>query len=156
MSEESAIQRAAKLLAMRQYSRRGLCRKLIQKGISEEAAEAAAARMEDLGFLDDAAYGRHLIAVSIRKGHGPLRMEQALVQAELSQSLRQQLLDEITPEQEEAWAFDALCRLCRNPADLADPAARRRISAKLYRSGYHWSAIQTCLRRFLEQAGLDL
>lgn len=74
----------AKAKAMRYVARRArteeeVRRKLREKDHEEPAIEAAVARLQELSYLDDAAYAREYVRSRFRsKGYGPVRLRQEL------------------------------------------------------------------------------
>ncbi len=144
-NRQHAIERAARMLALRPYSRQGLYRKLIQRGFPAQAAQAAIDRMEEIGVLDDEEYGRNLIERLVKKGYGPLRIEMELYKAGVERDLRDALLQELSPERELAMRF--LQKTC-DPDDLLDGTYRSKLANAMKRKGYGWSAISESMREY--------
>ncbi|MDE0023123.1 MAG: regulatory protein RecX [Spirochaetaceae bacterium] len=110
-----ARRRALALLARAMHSRRALARKLTQGGFGSAAVEQALARLDELGYLDDAGYARLWVRSRVARGadgrgkvlaglvqHGISRRDAAAaleaeyppdVEAELCRELARRLLD---------------------------------------------------------------
>jgi len=73
--------RAVKLLSRREHSARELKRKLEQRGISGEDAEAAVADLNKAGWQSDERYAEMLVRSRVNQGYGPVRIEAELTQA---------------------------------------------------------------------------
>ena len=73
--EIRAVEKAAGLIAYGDQSANGLCRKLRQRGYSQENAEAAVARMMQKGYIreEEQAY-RLAVVAATRKHWGPRRI----------------------------------------------------------------------------------
>ncbi len=90
-----ALEQAADMLALRDYSSAGLVRKLVEKGHSPEAAAAAAEEMSERGYIDDCRYGMHLAERGIEKGKGKYRIKRELQEKGLDETLIQGILSKI-------------------------------------------------------------
>lgn len=79
VEENKAKQKALRLLEIRDHCERELAGKLMRSGFSREAAQAAAARMVELGLINDETYAQSLAdELFRRKGFSPARIEQEL------------------------------------------------------------------------------
>lgn len=76
--EPSPTQRALALLTRREHSREELLRKLGQRGVAAEEAEAAVAGLADAGWQNDARFAESLLRSRAGSGYGP-----AWIRAEL-------------------------------------------------------------------------
>lgn len=95
--------RGVQLLARREHSSRELARKLEQRGIPKDEAEAAVAELGRDGWQSDARYAGMLVRTRIAQGFGPLRIDAELRQAGISS-------DGIRLAQDEAGAdWRAIC-----------------------------------------------
>ncbi len=70
----AARNHALLLLSQRPHSQKELYDKLVRKGESTEAAEAAVAWLADHGYLDDAAYAASVVRHYSQKGYGAQRI----------------------------------------------------------------------------------
>jgi hypothetical protein len=82
-AESAARERAARLAAARPLSKMELERKLIRKGQSAPAAEAAADWLESLGALHAAADASEVVRPYAGRGYGPMKLRAERRVAEL-------------------------------------------------------------------------
>ncbi len=141
-----AVRRAAALLAARDLSRRELTDQLTQKGVSEENADFAAERMEELGVLNDADYAAAWVRRGVSRGWGPRRVESELYRRGIDRELWSDAMDAV-----EDWTAVAVDFLRRRGADLSDPTARKKLSDALARRGFGWDCIRDAMRRASEE-----
>lgn len=146
---QHAIERAAKMLALRPYARQELYRKLIDRGFPIPAAIAAIDRMDELGALNDETYGESLVERYLKKGYGPLRIEIELYKVGIDQEIRDLLLERLPEEQELAMRY--LSRTC-DPDDLEDQVYRNKLANTMKRNGYHWGVIHEGMRQYQNEA----
>lgn len=76
--EEGALRSALRMLERRAHSRRELGRKLRFKGHGPAAVDAALARLDRLGLIDDAAFAEAYVAARAGRGRGPARLRRDL------------------------------------------------------------------------------
>ena len=139
-----AKEKALCLLEHRPHAKRELERKL-SRTVGEEAAQAAADRMEELGLVDDADYAARLAQELARKGYAFSRTVQELVRRGVDRELAQEAAREASPDPEEA-----IRRLIQRKYErrLGDEKGRRQTAAALQRLGYRWEEIRSALREF--------
>ena len=139
-----AKEKALYLLEHRPHATRELERKL-SRTVGEEAAQAAADRMEELGLVDDADYAARLAQELARKGYAFSRTVQELVRRGVDRELAQEAAREASPDPEEA-----IRRLIQRKYErrLGDEKGRRQTAAALQRLGYRWEEIRSALREF--------
>ena len=139
-----AKEKALYLLEHRPLAKRELERKL-SRTVGEEAAQAAADRMEELGLVDDADYAARLAQELARKGYAFSRTVQELVRRGVDRELAQEAAREASPDPEEA-----IRRLIQRKYErrLGDEKGRRQTAAALQRLGYRWEEIRSALREF--------
>jgi SOS response regulatory protein OraA/RecX len=142
---EYALERATKLLARQSYTRQGLYQKLLRDGFPAQPVIEAIDRMDEIGALDDEAYGRTLIQKCTRKGYGPIRIEAELYRSGIDRDLRQTMMEELPNELEMVLSY--LDRVCM-PEDLTDETYYQNLSRRLSRRGYHWSVINEGMDRY--------
>jgi len=70
--------KAIELLTRREHSRRELVRKLADRGVAPEDADAAVATLARQGWQDDARYAAALARTRAQGGYGPLRIRAEL------------------------------------------------------------------------------
>ena len=145
---QHAIERAAKMLALRPYARQELYQKLIGRGFPIPAAIAAIDRMDELGALNDEVYGEGLIRRFLQKGYGPVKIEIELYKVGIDQEIRSMLMERLPDEQEMALQY--VTKVC-DPEDLEDQVYFNKLANGMKRNGYHWGSINEALRRYQEE-----
>lgn len=75
----SARQVAVSLLAGRDYSRQQIKQQLEAKGFKCEEIETVLTACEQSGYIDDKRFAQSLLRSHISKGHGSIRIEQAMM-----------------------------------------------------------------------------
>ena len=116
---------------------------LTRRGGDREAAEDTALWLEELGAVDEAAYGAAIVRHYSASGYGPGRIRQELSHRGIPRDLWEELLSQMPPAEEAAERF--LRARCRNKT--VDEALLRKLSAALQRRGFSWQDIQAPLRR---------
>ena len=135
------------MLERRDLSRRELVKRLVEKDETPEAAEAAAARMEELGFIDDARYAPRVAQYGARKGWGRRRIEAELLHRGIDRALCAEALETLPPPDD---ALDRLlCQRLRG-AEISDRAALKKATDALQRRGFSWGDIEAAVRRYKE------
>ncbi|MGL5359093.1 MAG: regulatory protein RecX [Shewanella sp.] len=81
---QSARQVAVALLARRDYSRQQVRQKLLEKDFEPAEIDAVLNECEAAGFISDSRYAELLVRSHISRGHGPIRIRQAIAQKGLS------------------------------------------------------------------------
>ena len=141
-------EKALDLLTRRPMSRKELERKLQDWDAGEEETVSICTRMEELGFLNDAAYAIQVVRHYSAKDCGEHKLRDELYRRGVPRDL---------------WA-DALAQ-ADDPADAIDTFVRKRLAGKepdrkelkkvsdaLMRRGYGWEDISAALSRFGAQA----
>ena len=124
-----AKEKALYLLEHRPHAKRELERKL-SRTVGEEAAQAAADRMEELGLVDDADYAARLAQELARKGYAFSRTVQELVRRGVDRELAQEAAREASPDPEEA-----IRRLIQSVSGTRRAAAKRRRPCSVWATG---------------------
>ena len=155
----AAVERAAKaaavrdkamdLLAARPLSRKELVDKLTARPRNKEkepladreTAEAAADRLEELGYLNDESYARMVADHYAAKGWGPSRIREELYRRGVPREYWDGALEDLD-------AIDAFLQKKLRGADLADPKTYQRAANALARRGFRWEDIKEGLRRY--------
>lgn len=137
-----AKEKALNLISFRDHSKKELTDK-IKRTCSEQAAQAAADRMEELGLIDDEAYARRLAQELIYKKHlSHTAASYKLREKGVGRELTEQILSEYeVPAQEQ---IEALLQ-GKYANKIADDKSRRRTVAALQRMGYRWGDIKPVL-----------
>lgn len=135
--------RGAQLTGSRMLSKKQVVEHLTRRGGDREAAEDTALWLEELGAVDEAAYGAAIVRHYSASGYGPGRIRQELNHRGIPRDLWEELLSQMPPAEEAAERF--LRARCRNKT--VDEALLRKLSAALQRRGFSWQDIQAPLRR---------
>jgi regulatory protein len=143
-----ALDCAFRALARRDHSIAELERKLRERKISEPAAAAVIARLEESGYLDDRRFAERWAEAAVRNGRGyGVRLRQDLSRRGVSREIIEEVLAGIASTCGEA---DALATLAERRFAGFVPAAasdreRRRVVGYLQRRGF---TLATILRYF--------
>lgn len=135
--------RGAQLTGSRMLSKKQVVEHLTRRGGDRETAEDTALWLEELGAVDEAAYGAAIVRHYSASGYGPGRIRQELSHRGIPRDLWEELLAQMPPAEEAAERF--LRARCRNKT--VDEALLRKLSAALQRRGFSWQDIQAPLRR---------
>lgn len=149
----SPYNRALDLLAARAYSTKELRRKLVQKGVPTEEADAVIDRLTETGLLDDA---RYALAFARTKLLGPgasaRRIKQELARKGVTGELATEAIDQVVAD-EEIDTREVVLRAARKKlatmGDLDPITLRRRLYSFLARRGYDQDEIQSVVREVL-------
>ena len=145
---KKALAVAANVLTYTNRSAAALHDRLLEKGIEEEDAAYAVARLIELGFLNDETYGRQVVEQCRAKGWGRIRIAQELKKKQLEPELAERLLEDFEPDTEKMRRLiDA--RLKGDPAP--DRAAVKKAADSLARRGLTWAQIRQALSDYTEQ-----
>ena len=135
--------RGAQLTGNRMLSKKQVVEHLTRRGGDRETAEDTALWLEELGAVDEAAYGAAIVRHYSASGYGPGRIRQELSHRGIPRDLWEELLSQMPPAEEAAERY--LRARCRNKT--VDEALLRKLSAALQRRGFSWQDIQAPLRR---------
>ena len=146
-------EKALELLSARPLSRKELVDKLTARPrnrdkepiADRESAEAAADRLEELGYLNDEAYARTVAEHYAAKGWGPARIREELYRRGVPRDYWDGALEELAAPDD---AIDAFLRKKLRGADLTDPKTWKRAADALARRGFRWEEIKEGLRRY--------
>ena len=126
-------------------SRREFVKLLEKIDCPPEKAREIADWLEDLGYLDDAAYAREVVELYVRKGYGERKIRDELYRRGVPRELWDEALGQIQ-EEDSASAIDAF--LEKKLKGSRDPKDVKRASDALARRGYRWPEISDALRRY--------
>jgi len=149
----SVRDKAMDLLSARPLSRKELVDKLTARPrqkdkeplADRESAEAAADRLEELGYLNDQAYAHTVAEHYAAKGCGPSRIREELYRRGVPRAYWDEALEGLEAPDE---AIDAFLQKKLRGADLADPKSYKRAADALARRGFRWEDIKDGLRRY--------
>ena len=140
-----AKEKALYLIAHRDHSKKELVDK-IRRTASQEAAEKAADRMEEIGLIDDRDYARRYASELFqRKYFARKRVEYELKQKGIDPDFIEELLEELEPEP--VGQIGALVERKYLRA-LDDERGWRRTVTALQRLGYRWEDIRRALKEY--------
>jgi len=150
LNGSEAYASALRLLTGRGYSEAGLAERLRRKGCGEAEIAAALERCRELGYLDDARYGRDLAASLLRAGRavGP-RLLAELKRRGLPEETARAALEEASGEvNEEALLSEQLERRFSGFSYLeADERQRRRVVNFFLRRGFPLALILSTIKQ---------
>lgn len=143
--------RAVNMLAARARSATDLRRQLVRKGEPASLADAAIARLQAAGFLDDAAYARAFTrSKALGGGAARRRVQQELSRKGVARDVADQAVAEVYEEEEidEGASLDRLVqKRLRSLAKLAPEVRDRRLWSYLARRGFDADAIRKAIER---------
>ena len=142
--------KAAEMLSRQAMSKRGLERKLKEKGAPESEIESISNWLESIGALDDLSYAKALAARCVEKGYGPARIRAKLYEKGVDKNLWDDILSELPPDAAQIDAY--FIRKSRGvKAHDLDEKEKRRLTAGLLRRGFSWEDIKAAWSRFEEE-----
>ena len=146
----SCKERAVRILTASGLSRRELQKRLVQKGESEEDAEAAVAWLEELHLIDDLETAKQLVRSACLRGYGAARAKSILYEKGIPKELWDEALEDL-PEMD--GAIDTFLRRKLDGRTLDAKQIKKTVDA-LLRRGHSYHDIQAGLRRY--EASLSL
>ena len=146
----SCKERAVRILTASGLSKKELQKRLVQKGESEEDAEAAVAWLEELHLIDDLETAKQLVRSACLRGYGAARAKSILYEKGIPKELWDEALVEL-PEMDDA--IDTFLRRKLDGRTLDAKQIKKTVDA-LLRRGHSYHDIQAGLRRY--EASLSL
>lgn len=145
-------EKALNLLSARPLSRKELVDKLTARPKDRDKepladageAEEIADRLEELGYLDDAAYARMVVEHYSAKGYGPRRVRDELYRRGVPRELWEEALEGCEDPED---GIDVFLRK-KFRGQTPDAKELKRASDALARRGYRWEDIKDGLRRY--------
>ena len=131
------------LLTRKPQSRKELERKLAEWGAGEEETESICTRMEELGFLNDAAYAEQVVSHYAAKGYGVRKLRDELYRRGVPRDLWDRALAQTEAPAQAIDAFLQKKLAGRQP----DRAELKKQSDALARRGYGWEDIRSAIGR---------
>ena len=147
----SCKERAVRILTASGLSRRELQKRLVQKGESEEDAEAAIAWLEELHLIDDLETAKQLVRSACLRGYGAARAKSILYEKGIPKELWDEALEEL-PEMD--GAIDTFLRRKLDGKTLDAKQIKKTVDA-LLRRGHSYHDIQAGLRRYEQSLSLE-
>lgn len=130
------------LLSQRMHSQKELRDKLIRKGETAEAAEAAIDWLADHGYLDDESFAKSVVRHYSQKGYGAQRIRSELSRRGISREHWDGALEELAEPDGQIDIF-----LQKRLKDRNDRKEVQKLSAALLRRGYSWEEIRAAFQR---------
>ena len=146
----SCKERAVRILTASGLSKKELQKRLVQKGESEEDAEAAVAWLEELHLIDDLETAKQLVRSACLRGYGAARAKSILYEKGIPKELWDEALEDL-PEMD--GAIDTFLRRKLDVRTLDAKQIKKTVDA-LLRRGHSYHDIQAGLRRY--EASLSL
>ena len=140
---EAAHAQALTLLARREHTHSELSRKLAQRGIDRQHADAALQRLADAGYLSDARYAQARVAELMRRRYGPLRAQADLRSHGVDADTIASVVDAEHPDWYAACRAAYTQKIGRQPA--AGVAERARQQRQLQARGFTGAQIRAAL-----------
>ncbi len=140
-------EKTLELLTRKPMSRKELERKLADWEAGEEETAVLCDRMEELGFLNDAAYAAQVVRHYSQKGCGEHKLRDELYRRGVPRELWE---DALAQAVDPADAIDAFLQK-KLAGKQPDRKEWKKVSDALARRGYGWEDISAALRRFGEQ-----
>ncbi|GAA4041517.1 hypothetical protein GCM10023063_29290 [Arthrobacter methylotrophus] len=159
---EANPEAVARAIVLRQLtnspkSRLQLARKLAERKVPEDVAEAVLDRFEEVRLIDDADFAEMWVrsrSQSRKLARGALRRE--LADKGIDAETAEQALGQVSDDDERNAARDLVARRLRAGIDLSDRTARdkqtRRLASMLARKGYQPSAAFRIVGEVLDEA----
>ena len=142
-----AKSKAIELLSYRPHSRTELKRKLL-KTATEEDAEKAVARMEELEMVNDKSFAESLVReLSEIKYYGEIRVRQELYRRGIDRDTAEEALSSI-PDQRELLSRYLESRQTKMTDDRKE---REKLIRRLLSRGFNYDDIQSVLREYGEE-----
>ena len=146
----SCKERAVRILTASGLSKKELQKRLVQKGESEEDAEAAVAWLEELHLIDDLETAKQLVRSACLRGYGAARAKSILYEKGIPKEFWDEALAELS---EMDNAIDTFLRRKLDGRTLDAKQIKKTVDA-LLRRGHSYHDIQAGLRRY--EASLSL
>ncbi len=149
-----AIDAALRLLAMSQRSEQDLRDRLRRRGLRNAAVNAAVTRMQELGYLNDAAYAKSY--VEVRQASTP-RSRRALTFELSRHGVDREIADEVTEELSDPdAAYAAVQRRLRSLRNADYQTLSRRLGGFLATRGFGYAVARATIDRcWAEMAAED-
>jgi len=146
----SAYEYALSLVAAREYTVRGIRRKLVQKDYTLAEADTVLERLVASGIVDDSRYAAEFARQKLVHGGASVRrVRQALAQKGIDQAIAAAAIERVLadePVDQDAAIERLAIRKLRSLGDLDQVVRRRRVLGFLVRKGYELDDIRRVLR----------
>lgn len=150
-AKETAVKdRAVRIITSTNISKKGLARRLQQKGETADDAEKTVKWLEDLSLVDDRRTGEMVVRSALGKGYGVHRIRQILREKEIPQEYWEELLSDLPPMDA---AVDKVLRQ-KLPTGAEKKDVQKAVDT-LLRRGHTWQDIKGGLERFRMDMDLE-
>ncbi|QDF68599.1 regulatory protein RecX [Shewanella sp. SNU WT4] len=131
------------MLARRDHSCKEVADKLAGKDFSAEVIASVIGQFLDSGYLDDERFASALVRSHINKGHGPIRIQQAMFQKGIAKSLIAQSIDDADCD----WYELAKAKAARKygEAEVLDPKEKAKRTRYLLSQGFSYDQVSYAL-----------
>lgn len=146
--EKRAFSRACYYLADADYSEKGMVKKLRRASFPDFAAEAAAARLVELGYIDDRKFAAHLAERYNLSGVSNREAFYKMSEKGLSREDIREALDCFDSDETEKILSLINSKYANK---LTDNDSAKKVFAALMRKGFNSSDIRSAMRKFLEE-----
>ena len=143
-------ERALELLSRKPQSRRELTRKLNEWGAGPEEADAVCDRMEELGYLNEAAYAARIVEIYSARGFGEKKLRDELYRRGVP---REEWDEALARVEDSTQAIDDFLQK-KLTGWTGDRKQLQKVTAALARRGFSWSDIRDALARY--ETGIDI
>lgn len=143
-------ERALELLSRKPQSRRELTRKLNEWGAGPEEADAVCDRMEELGYLNEAAYAARIVEAYSARGFGEKKLRDELYRRGVP---REEWDEALARVEDSTQAIDDFLQK-KLTGWTGERKQLQKVTAALARRGFSWSDIRDALARY--ETGIDI
>lgn len=143
--QKRAFEKAADLLSYHGFSKKGLVRKLEEKGILKDDAVYAVEEMESAGYLNDEKFAEDLAKYYCEeKCYGKKRVVLELISKGIEKETACEAA-EICDEYEEN--IDSELKKALKNKDITDQKEKKKVFDRLVRKGYDFDSIRSAIRK---------
>lgn len=138
-------------LTRRDHTRAELTRKLAEREVPEDAANAVLDRFDDLGLVDDRGFaGRWVQSRQVRRGLSRRALQRELAAKGVGPEVVTEVTGQIDADEEQAIARAVAERKLRALQHLPAEVRARRVAGALARRGFDASVIARALRELAQ------
>lgn len=141
----TAVRMGARILAFAANTKKGLARKLVQKGVKSSVAASAADYLEERGYISETDDVEREVRAELRKLRGKNRILAALREKGFSDDAMERAVEYLSEVD-----FVGNCRalICKRfGGEEMTPELFRKLSASMMRSGYNMNEVREAVRR---------
>ncbi|MBQ8506974.1 MAG: RecX family transcriptional regulator [Clostridia bacterium] len=136
---------ALTMLDQAAQTRNDLAKKLMRKGYVAPAAEAAAARLCEIGLIDDRRFAERIAQGQLKKPVGAYAVRRKLMARQLSEEDVEAAMEGFDDAQQAGACKAAAEKLWRKYSALPSREGRAKLSQALARRGFSWDAIRSAV-----------